>query len=39
VNYVAAVARDLRGHLLLKLKQRNESLPVSESYQHLFRQM
>ena len=23
----------------LKLKQRNESLPVSESYTHLFRQM
>jgi len=39
VNYVAAVSRDFRGHLQLKLKQRNESLPVSESYTHLFRQM
>jgi len=39
VNFVAGVARDFRGHLQLKLKQRNESLPVSESYTHLFRQM
>jgi DNA-binding LytR/AlgR family response regulator len=39
VNCVAGVTRDYRGHLQLKLKQRNESLPVSESYTHLFRQM
>jgi DNA-binding LytR/AlgR family response regulator len=39
VNYVAGVTRDFRGHLQLKLKQRNEALPVSESYTHLFRQM
>jgi DNA-binding LytR/AlgR family response regulator len=39
VNFVAGVTRDLRGHLQLKLKQRSESLPVSESYTHLFRQM
>jgi len=39
VNYVAGVSRDFRGHLQLKLKQRNETLPVSESYNHLFRQM
>jgi len=39
VNFVAGVARDFRGHLQVKLKQRNESLPVSESYTHLFRQM
>jgi DNA-binding LytR/AlgR family response regulator len=39
VSFVAGVSRDLRGHLHLKLKQRNESLPVSESYTHLFRQM
>jgi DNA-binding LytR/AlgR family response regulator len=39
VNYVAAVTRDFRGHLQVKLKERNESLPVSESYTHLFRQM
>ena len=39
VNFVAGVSRDFRGHLQVKLKQRNESLPVSESYTHLFRQM
>ncbi|MEO8751713.1 MAG: LytTR family DNA-binding domain-containing protein [Casimicrobiaceae bacterium] len=39
ISYVAGVTRDFRGHLQLKLKQRNESLPVSESYTHLFRQM
>jgi len=39
VNFVAGVTRDFRGHLQVKLKQRNESLPVSESYTHLFRQM
>jgi DNA-binding LytR/AlgR family response regulator len=39
VNFVAGVTRDFRGHLQLKVKQRNESLPVSESYTHLFRQM
>ena len=39
VNHVAGVTRDIRGHLQVKLKQRNESLPVSESYTHLFRQM
>lgn len=39
VSHVAGVTRDIRGHLQVKLKQRNESLPVSESYTHLFRQM
>ena len=39
MSHVAAVTRDIRGHLQLKLKQRNEGLPVSESYTHLFRQM
>jgi DNA-binding LytR/AlgR family response regulator len=39
VNAIAGVTRDLRGHLQVKLKQRAESLPVSESYTHLFRQM
>jgi len=39
VHSIAAVTRDLRGHLQLKLKQRQEALPVSESYAHLFRQM
>jgi len=39
VNAIAGVIRDLRGHLQVKLKQRTETLPVSESYAHLFRQM
>jgi DNA-binding LytR/AlgR family response regulator len=39
VNAIAGVTRGLRGQLRLKLKQRPESLPVSESYGHLFRQM
>lgn len=39
VNAIAGVARDLRGHLQVKLKQRAEALPVSEGYHHLFRQM
>jgi DNA-binding LytR/AlgR family response regulator len=39
VNAIAGVTRDIRGHLQVKLKQRNEHLPVSEAYNHLFRQM
>lgn len=39
VNAIAAVTRDYRGHMQLKLKQRPEQLAVSESYMHLFRQM
>ncbi|HEY8241891.1 MAG TPA: LytTR family DNA-binding domain-containing protein [Casimicrobiaceae bacterium] len=39
VNAIAGVTRDVRGHLQVKLKQRPEQLPVSESYTHLFRQM
>lgn len=39
VSSIAGVIRDMRGHLQLKLKQRPEMLPVSESYTHLFRQM
>jgi DNA-binding LytR/AlgR family response regulator len=39
VNAIAGVSRDIRGHLQVKLKQRNEHLPVSEAYNHLFRQM
>ncbi len=39
VNAIAGVSRDLRGHLQVKLKQRTEALPVSEGYNHLFRQM
>jgi DNA-binding LytR/AlgR family response regulator len=39
VNAIAGVTRDFRGHLMVKLKQRSEVLPVAESYNHLFRQM
>jgi DNA-binding LytR/AlgR family response regulator len=39
VNAIAGVARDLRGYLQVRLKQRQEALPVSETYAHLFRQM
>jgi DNA-binding LytR/AlgR family response regulator len=39
VNAIAGVTRDIGGHLRLKLKQRPELLPVSETYAHLFRQM
>ncbi|HKE39911.1 MAG TPA: LytTR family DNA-binding domain-containing protein [Casimicrobiaceae bacterium] len=39
VNAIAGIHRDLRGHLHVRLKQRKETLAVSESYVHLFRQM
>ena len=39
VNAIAGVMRDLGGHLRVKLKQRKETLPVSEPYLHLFKQM
>jgi DNA-binding LytR/AlgR family response regulator len=39
VNAIAAVHRDLRGRLEVQLKSRNETLTVSASYAHLFRQM
>ena len=39
INEIADVTRDLHGHLRVHLKQRKETLPVSESYAHLFRQM
>jgi DNA-binding LytR/AlgR family response regulator len=39
VSFIAGVTRDFRGHMALRLKQRDETLPVSESYAHLFRQM
>lgn len=39
VNAIAGVQRDLGGHLRVQLKQRKETLAVSESYVHLFRQM
>lgn len=39
VNAIAGVTRNLSGQLCVKLKQRKETLPVSESYAHLFKQM
>ena len=37
VNAIAGVQRDVGGHLRVKLKQRKETLAVSESYLHLFK--
>jgi len=39
VNAIAGVTRDMGGHLRVKLKERKETLGVSETYMHLFRQM
>lgn len=39
VSQIAGLARDLRGHLHVKLKERAEGLPVSEAFAHRFRQM
>jgi DNA-binding LytR/AlgR family response regulator len=39
INAVAGVTRDFRGHLNVRLKERKETLPVSETYTHLFKQM
>jgi len=39
VSYIAGVTRDFRGRMALRLKRRPETLPVSDSYTHLFRQM
>ena len=39
INAIAGVTRDFRGRLSVKLKQRPEILPVSETYAHLFKQM
>jgi DNA-binding LytR/AlgR family response regulator len=39
VNAIASVARNPRGHLEVRLKQRPELLVVSDSYAQLFRQM
>jgi len=36
---VAAVTRDFRGRMQVKLKHRDEALLVAESYVHLFKQM
>jgi DNA-binding LytR/AlgR family response regulator len=39
VNAIAAVHRDARGYLQVKLKERQEVLPVSTAFAHRFRQM
>lgn len=39
VGAIAAVSRDLSGRLIVKLKNRRETLPVSQPFAHLFRQM
>jgi DNA-binding LytR/AlgR family response regulator len=39
LNAISSVARDANGHVILKLKQRKESLSVSDAYAHLFRLM
>jgi DNA-binding LytR/AlgR family response regulator len=39
VNAIAGVTREIGGHLYVKLKQRKETLAVSEPYMHLFKQM
>ena len=39
VNAIAGANRDFKGHLHIRLKQRQETLPVSESFVHLFKQM
>lgn len=36
---IAGVTRDFRGRMLVRLKNRDETLLVSETYAHLFRQM
>jgi DNA-binding LytR/AlgR family response regulator len=39
VRQIAAARHDAMGRLVLQLKQRPETLPVSRNYAHLFRQM
>jgi DNA-binding LytR/AlgR family response regulator len=39
VNAIAGITRDLGGHLRVRIKQRKETLGVSDPYVHLFRQM
>src|SRR5262245_56157656 len=38
VNAVASVSRDFAGQVTVKLKNRKETLPVSQPFAHLFRQ-
>lgn len=39
VNAIASVSRDLRGRIKVRFKSRNETLPVSQPFAHLFHQM
>lgn len=39
LNAIAGVSRDFAGHVVVKLKNRKEALPVSQPFAHLFRQM
>lgn len=39
IRHVSVISRDYRGRLHLRLKHRNEILPVSSPYAQLFRQM
>jgi len=39
LNAVESVGRDLKGHVILRLKDRPDLLQVSQPYTHLFRQM
>ena len=39
LNAIERVTRDLQGHLVLRLRERKETLSVSDTYAHLFRQM
>ena len=39
VNAIAEVSRNSRGHPMLHLKRRSETLTVSQPFAHLFRQM
>ena len=39
VNEIASVSRDFAGRVIVKLKKRKETLPVSQPFAHLFRQM
>jgi DNA-binding LytR/AlgR family response regulator len=39
VNTISAVLRELSGGLVVKLKNRKETLPVSQQFAHRFRQM
>ena len=39
VNTIEGVSRELSGRFIVKLKNRNETLPVSQQFAHRFRQM